>query len=295
MRILVTGREGQVARSLAERAHGRPDLELVFAQRPDFDLEDDRSIERTVNDVAPDLVISAAAYTAVDKAEEEPERAERINARAPAVLARATAHAAIPLIHLSTDYVFDGKADRPYTEDMPTAPLGVYGRTKLAGEEAVRTENPDHLIVRTSWVYSPFGRNFVKTMLQLAGSRDRLTVVEDQLGNPTSALDIGDGLLTVAESWRGGASTGRGEIVHLAGTGSTNWADLARYILEVSGSMGGPVATVEGIPTSAWPTAATRPTNSRLDTARLAELFGFVAPHWQRSVGLVVERLLSKT
>lgn len=287
MKILVTGRDGQVAQSLAERHGGH---ELVFAARPDLDLADPASIERTVAAVNPALVISAAAYTAVDKAEDEPDLAMAVNGEGPGVLARAAAKIGAPVIHLSTDYVFDGSLDRPWREDDVVAPLGVYGATKLAGEQAVAASGATHAILRTAWVYSPFGANFVRTMLRLAETRDALTVVEDQFGCPTSALDIADGIMAVAAGLKDGR--GANGIYHLAGTGETHWADFARAIFAESARRGGPVAEVTGIPSSGYPTRATRPANSRLDCTRMAQTFGYRAPRWEESLVLVMRRLL---
>lgn len=279
--------------SIAERAAATPELELTFMGRPVLDLEDDESIRRTVAETAPDIIVSAAAYTAVDQAEDEFERAQQINARAPGVLAESARAAGARLIHLSTDYVFDGRKAEPYCEDDPVAPINAYGRTKLAGEEAIRAAFGDHVIVRTAWVYSPFGRNFVKTMLALAESREELAVVDDQIGSPTCALDIAEGILTIVRGWRHNSNQGLGETFHLAGQGTASWADLARHIFAVSEAAGGPKARVEGISTEQWPTPAVRPRNSRLDSSRFREAFGYSAPHWQKSVDLIVGRLLS--
>lgn len=287
MRILVTGREGQVAQSLAERHGGH---ELVFAGRPDLDLADPASIERTVAAVNPALVISAAAYTAVDKAEDEPELAMAVNGEGPGVLARAAAKLAAPVIHLSTDYVFDGSLDRPWREDDPVAPLGVYGATKLAGEQAIAASGATHAILRTAWVYSPFGNNFVRTMLRLAETRDALNVVEDQHGCPTSALDIADGIMAAIAGLQAGR--GANDIYHLSGMGETHWADFARAIFAESAKRGGPGAEVAGIPSSGYPTRATRPANSRLDCTRMAKTFGYRAPRWEDSLVEVMNRLL---
>lgn len=291
MRILITGREGQLARSLAERAGSH---ELIFAARPEFDLLDFPSIEHTVHAARPDLLVSAAAYTAVDRAENEPDLAMRINGEAPGVLARAAAAIAAPIIHLSTDYVFDGKLDRPWRESDPTAPLGVYGTSKLAGEEAVRASGATFAIIRTAWVYSPFAANFVKTMLRLATTTDEVNVVDDQLGNPTSALDIADALLTVADEWRKAPGRGTNAVYHFAGSGETDWADFARAIFAESSRHGGPTARVSGIPSSSYPTRATRPANSRLDSTCFAEAFGHRAPHWRDALAPVVERLAAE-
>ncbi|MEP9357633.1 dTDP-4-dehydrorhamnose reductase [Sphingomonas sp. KR3-1] len=289
MRILVTGREGQVARSLAERAVGH---EVVFAGRPELDLTDAASIEQTVARVQPALVVSAAAYTAVDKAEDEPELAMLANGEGPGVLARAAAAIGAPVIHLSTDYVFDGSLERPWREDDPTSPLGVYGASKLAGELAVAAAGAPYAILRTAWVYSPFGANFVKTMLRLAVDRDTLNIVADQHGCPTSALDIADAVLGVAQAWRGGDLLGRDRVYHFAGTGETDWAGFARAIFAESAKRGGPSAEVRGIPASDYPTRATRPANSRLDCTRFAETFGMCVPQWRHSLAQTMDRLL---
>ncbi len=288
MRILVTGHDGQVAQSLGEQAQGH---ELIFTSYPEFDLSKPETIEAAVAKIQPELIVSAAAYTAVDKAESEPELAMAINGDGPGVLARAGAKIGAPIIHLSTDYVFDGNLDRPWREDDPTGPLGVYGATKLAGEEAVQASGADNAVIRLAWVYSPFGNNFVKTMLRLAETRDTLNVVEDQRGCPSSALDIATAVLTVVDRWqRDGASSG---LWHFTGTGETNWADFARAIFAESAKLGGPVADVTGIPTSGYPTPAQRPANSRLNCDKFAADFGYRSPRWEESVAVVVGRLLA--
>lgn len=285
MRILVTGREGQVARSLVERAAGRKDLTLIALGRPHLDLEKPETIGLAIADARPDLVINAAAYTQVDQAEEEPERAFRVNGEAAGDVAAAAATLGVPIIHLSTDYVFDGRLDRPYREDDPVNPLGVYGRSKLEGEERVRAANSDHAIVRTAWVYSPFGRNFVKTMMTAAHTRDELNVVADQVGNPTSALDLADGLLAMAEQWRGSGTW------HLAGTGDASWHEFAEAIMSACREAGEPSARIAPIRTQEWPTKAVRPANSRLSSARFEADFGFAMPDWRASVLDVVMRV----
>ena len=289
MRILVTGKEGQVAQSLGERCTNH---ELIFAGRPGLDLADAASIERTVTNVHPDLIVSAAAYTAVDNAEDEPSVAMAVNGEGPGVLARAGARIGAPIIHLSTDYIFDGSLDRPYREDDPVAPMGVYGTTKLAGECAVASSGAQYAILRTAWVYSPFGNNFVKTMLRLAGDRDSVNVVDDQRGSPTSALDIADAIVAIADRSRTDPNWGAYAIYHLAGTGEASWAEFAAAIFAESEALGGPSAIVTGIPTSAYPTKAVRPANSRLDCSRLAATFGFHAPDWRVSLREVVARLV---
>lgn len=291
MRIAVTGSRGQVALSLVERAAARGDVEVVAIGRPEIDLARPETLKGCLGAVAPDILVSAAAYTAVDQAEDEPDLAMAVNGIAPGLVAAEAAAAGIPVIHLSTDYVFSGEGDKPYREDDATGPKGVYGRTKLAGEKAVAAANPRHVVLRTAWVYSPFGKNFVRTMLRLAAERDTVSVVADQWGNPTSALDIADGILAVAD--RLAAGTAPFGVYHLAGTGFASWADLARCVFAESGARGGPVAEVRGIATADYPTRASRPANSRLDTARLRRDFGWSAPPWQRSAAHVVDRLLS--
>jgi len=300
MKILVTGQKGQVARALAQAfagavAEGR--FEVEFLARPEFDLAEPDKIRDELAKREFDVIINAAAYTAVDKAEDEPDLAHRINAVAPGVMAEIAASQNAAIIQLSTDYVFDGSGNRPWTEDDPTAPLGVYGHTKLAGETAVRTAAPDHhLILRTAWVYSPFGNNFVKTMLRLATDRDQISVVNDQFGSPTSALDIADGINRVLEVSSSQAQTakchGLGSTFHLAGSGQTNWCDFARQVFEESRKCGGPVAEVKGIPTSEYPTKAVRPANSRLDCSRFSAAFDWEAPDWRVSVENAVAVLL---
>ena len=290
MRVLVTGRGGQVATSIEERAPAG--MELLFVDRPEFDLADAGSIERVVAAFGPDLVLSTAAYTAVDKAEDEPDLAMAVNGTGPGVLARAAREAGAPIIHLSTDYVFAGTLDRAYREDDATGPMGVYGITKLAGEDAVRASGADYAIVRTSWVYSPFGANFVKTMLRVAGERDTLTVVADQYGCPTSALDIADALFAIVAAWSAQKGRGANALYHFAGTGDTSWAGLAREVFASSATLGGPVATVTDVSTAEWPTKAVRPANSRLDSSAFKDAFGYSSPPWQQSVREVVARLV---
>jgi len=291
MRILVTGRDGQLARSLAERAAESPDLSLETVGRPGLDLERPESIAAAIAAAAPDVVVNAAAYTAVDQAEDEPERAFRINGEAAGEVAAAARRAGARIIQVSTDYVFDGSADGAYSETSPTNPLGVYGRSKLEGERRVAEAGPDHLVLRTAWVYSPFGRNFVKTMLGAAQARDELNVVDDQHGNPTSALDIADGILAILSRWTTEPALGLGQIYHLAGTGTTSWCGLARQIFAEAAPLGLPVASVQPIRTEDWPTRAVRPRNSRLDCGKLGSDFGFRAPRWEESVAATVRRL----
>ena len=286
MKVLVTGTEGQLARSLVERGALHPEIELVTLGRPELDLEQSGSGAAAVAQIAPDIIINAAAYTAVDQAEDESERAFRINADAAGEIAAAAAKAGAPVIQLSTDYVFDGNGSGAYSEDAPVSPLGVYGRSKLVGEEQVRAANPRHAIVRTAWVYSPFGKNFVKSIVAAAGVRDRLTVVDDQRGSPSSALDLADGLLAMVK-----ADSGWGETYHLAGSGETSGCDFAREIMDQCAANGLPHVPVDPIRTEDWPTRAVRPRNSVLDSGKFSQTFGFVMPDWRASTREVVERL----
>jgi dTDP-4-dehydrorhamnose reductase len=292
MRLLVTGHEGQVARSLVERGAARPGVEVVAVGRPELDLLDPASIERAIGRHRPDVVVSAAAYTAVDQAEDEPDLAFAVNAAGAGAVAAAAALEGLPVIHLSTDYVFSGDKGGPYAEEDEPAPLGVYGRSKLEGERLVAAANPRHVILRTAWVYSPFGRNFVKTMLRLAAERDEVAVVSDQWGNPTSALDIADGILHISSIIR----TGRGYgLYHLAGTSEATWADFAERIFAVARDLGAPTAGVRRIPTSAYPTRARRPISSTLNCTALARDLDWRAPDWQKSVSVVIARMLGES
>jgi dTDP-4-dehydrorhamnose reductase len=290
MKVLVIGSGGQLARSLIERAQGRAGIELAAVGRPQIDLEVPGSAPRAVVAAAPDVVINAAAYTAVDQAEDEPARAFRVNAEAAGEIAAATAGNA-RLIHISTDYVFDGRAEGAYAEEAEIGPLNVYGQSKLAGETNVRSANPEHVIVRTSWVYSPFGRNFVTAMMAAAERNDRLTVVDDQRGCPTSALDLADGLLRMIEAWVAGSRTGLGETYHLTGTGSTSWCGFAQAIMDECRSHGLKAATVAPIESKDWPTRAERPRNSVLDCDKFRRDFGFALPEWRPSLAEIIGRL----
>ncbi len=290
MKVLVTGAQGQLARALAEMG-STSGLDLHFVGRPQLDLAIPGSAARVIRDTTPDAVVNAAAYTAVDQAEREPDLAFAINAAGAGDVAGAAAEVGAPLIHLSSDYVFEGQATQPYREDAPTRPINVYGQSKLAGEERVRAANADHLILRTSWVFSPFGVNFVNTMLRLARARDEVRVVADQTGCPTSAESLALAIFEILHRWCGGQSTGRGQTYHLTGTGACSWADFAEEIFAVSGDLGGPSATVIPISTDEFPTAAARPRYSVLDCGKFASDFGVALPPWQSQVRRVVGRL----
>lgn len=292
MKIVVTGREGQVVQSLVEKASQRSDLELIALGRPQLDLAKPETVRSAVEALKPDLVVSAAAYTAVDLAEDEPELALAINATGAQAVAEAAKACGVPVIHISTDYVFAGDASEPYVETDVTGPQGVYGSTKLEGERLVAQANPKHIVLRTAWVYSPFGKNFVKTMLKLAETRDALSVVSDQWGNPTSALDIADAIIKVADQLTATPDFSAYGVYHLAGTGDTNWSGFARAIFSDSAQLGGPTATVADIATAAYPTKAMRPANSRLSTAKFRATFDWSPPLWQASLRGVVKRLI---
>jgi dTDP-4-dehydrorhamnose reductase len=293
MRIVVTGRTGQVAQSLLERAKAS-NIDVHAVARADADLSRPEEVEAVLIDLAPDVIVNAAAYTAVDRAESEPDLAYRVNVLGAEAAARAAARLAIPIVQLSTNYVFGGSLDRAYREDDPTNPLGVYGDSKLRGERAVAAANGNHAILRIAWVYSPFRRNFARTMLTLAAQQERIAVVSDQLGTPTYALDIADGIIAVARNLvdRPAANELRG-IFHMAGGGDTNWAEFATAIFAASMAAGGPSARVVPISSLEYPTAARRPANSRLDDNRLADIHGVRLPPWQQSLRACIERLVA--
>ena len=291
MRLVVTGREGQVVSSLLE-AGPLAGVDVIAIGRPQLDLANPDTVIEAIAAARPDVVVSAAAYTAVDQAEDEPDLAFRVNAVGAGKVAQAAARLGVPVIHLSTDYVFDGSASGSYVETDATAPASVYGATKLAGEQAVAAANPRNLILRTAWVYSPFGKNFVKTMLRLAADRDEISVVADQWGNPTSALDIADAILHAAATLHRDKDFAAFGIYHLAGTGEANWSGFARHILDTSRVSGGPSARVRDITTTDYPTKARRPANSRLSSAKFASAFGWSAPDWRLSTEAVVRRVL---
>lgn len=261
--------------------------------RPEFDLQRPQGITALLQSIRPDALVSAAAYTAVDKAESEPDEARAVNAEAPGHLAIAARELGIPIVHISTDYVFDGLKTTPYLETDLTAPLGVYGSTKLAGEHAVAAATDNYAVLRTAWVYSPYGSNFLKTMLRLAGERPELRVVNDQIGNPTSALDIADSVLQVVRDLVAAPDDAdlRGTF-HMTAAGQASWADFAREIMTVSASLGGPRADIVSITTADYPTLAHRPANSRLDSTKLARKHQVTLPAWQDSTRAVVARLV---
>lgn len=288
--LLVTGGAGQVGLELGAAAW--PDN--IIVHRPDrqaLDLTDPESIRRVFAATPFAAVINAGAYTAVDRAETDLTTAFAANAMAPAVLAELTARAGIPMVQISTDYVFDGAGAAPYVETDPVGPLGVYGASKLAGELAVRTGNPRSVVLRTAWVQSPHRANFVKTMLRLAGEHPRLRVVDDQFGCPTTAGDIASAVrqITLRLLDDPDAPTG---VYHFVNGGSTSWAGLATMVMEESRLRGGPSVPVEPISTAEYPTPARRPANSRLSTDKIIRDYGVVPRDWSLAVAEVVQTLV---
>jgi dTDP-4-dehydrorhamnose reductase len=294
VRILCIGTQGQVARALAERGAAAGGA-VTTVGRPDLDLMIPSSIENAIGRTDCDVMVNAAAYTAVDQAEAEQDVAYAVNAAGAGHIAAAAARKNIPVIQLSTDYVFDGESAEPYDEDTPVSPVSAYGRSKLEGEIAVRASNPNSVILRTAWVYSPFGKNFIKTMLRLASQREEIAVVDDQRGSPTSALDIADAVFAVCRNLTERPEEGalRG-VFHMAGAGDTTWAGLAAYVFEQSSRMGGPHARVRPISTAEYPTPARRPANSRLNTSKLSAVYGISLPDWRTSVRPCVQRLIEE-
>jgi dTDP-4-dehydrorhamnose reductase len=291
MRIAVTGSKGQVATSLFERAELK--AEVVGLGRPAFDLVDRASVLAGLEAARPDVVVNAAAYTAVDKAEAEEAVAVRVNGDGAGHVAEAAARLGVPLLHLSTDYVFDGALDRPYREDDPTTPAGAYGRSKLAGEKLVAERCENSVILRTAWVYSPFGANFVRTMLRLNETRDEVGVVADQRGNPTSALDIADALIVVAARVKEDSSPALRGVFHITGSGEATWADFAEAVFHEAAARGRRVTRVKRIASADYPTPARRPANSRLDNEKLGRVYGFRLPEWRESAAVCCSRLLA--
>jgi dTDP-4-dehydrorhamnose reductase len=294
MRVLLIGRSGQVGWEL-QRALA-PLGELVALDRAGMDLADPDSIHRAIADARPAVIVNAAAYTAVDKAESEPELAMRINGIAPGIIADEAARLGALMVHYSTDYVFDGRKNDPYREDDPPAPLGVYGRTKLAGEEAVRAASGPHLILRTSWVYAARGHNFLLTMLRLARERPELKIVDDQLGAPTWARTIAE--LTARVLGADGNGPGRAHeasgTYHLTAAGAVSWFGFAQAIFaqarERRADFKAPL--LRPITSAEYPTPARRPANSRLDCSKLAATFGLAPPAWEATLESCMRELL---
>jgi dTDP-4-dehydrorhamnose reductase len=292
MRILLTGVSGQVGGALAPRLRSfgtilAADLDMLDLAQPD-------AIAGRLDELAPDLIINPAAYTAVDKAEDEPDLAMRVNGRAPGAIARWAAGRDVPLIHFSTDYVFNGAGERPWREDDRPEPLSIYGATKLAGENEIRAAGGSFLILRTSWVYAPAGANFLRTIARLGRERKELRIVADQIGAPTSAALLADALTGIVAGGRQNirrcCAQAQG-LVHLAASGETSWHGFASAIVEGLRARGRSlkVETLIPIRTEDYPTKARRPTNSRLDLGRWRELVGQAPPHWQSALASVLD------
>lgn len=290
MRILVTGRHGQVVTALQAVAPQR--VTLIPLGRPETDLAEPNTLQDAIEAAMPDVIISAAAYTAVDKAESEPDLARTINGLAPEALSHIARELHVPILHLSTDYVFDGSKAEPYGEDDATGPVSVYGATKLLGEQGIRHGTDNHVILRTAWVYSPFGANFVKTMLRLSETRDELNVVADQHGCPTSALDIAAALIEIAQKMKKDSSPHLRGTFHLTAPDEATWAEFAQAIFAGQQARGGKAVTVHPIPSSAYPTPAKRPANSRLNGAKLKAAYGIELPSWRMSLQTVLDQLI---
>jgi dTDP-4-dehydrorhamnose reductase len=283
MKILMFGRSGQVATEIIRRAP--PDVTVEALGRPDADLVDPRSCAQIVHETDADIVLNAAAYTAVDQAEKDKVLSNIINAQAPAAIANAAALRGIPFLHISSDYVFDGTGTAAWRPDSRSAPLNAYGRSKRRGEEGILAAGGRWAILRTSWVFSAHGSNFVKTMLRLGRERDRLRIVADQIGGPTAAADIADVLHKMADRLCQGPRLGG--IFHFAGAPDVSWADFAREIFRLAHLN----VAVEDIESAEYPTPASRPTNSRLDCTSLKDIFGIDRPNWRESLVTVLHEL----
>lgn len=296
MRIVLFGSRGQLGWELQRALAPLGELTALSTGSHDWpaDFRAPESLAQTLRGLRPDVVVNAAAYTAVDRAEGEPGLADTINATAPGVLAREAAALGATLLHYSTDYVFDGSGSAPRNEDAPTAPLNIYGRSKLAGEEAVRASGCRHLILRTSWVYAARGGNFARTMLKLAAERDSLRVIDDQIGAPTGAELLAD---LSAHALRGlQREPALSGTYHVAPSGETSWHAYACRVIEAAAGRGRPlkagVRDIEAIPTRDYPTPAARPLNSRLDTTRFRQAFGLHLPPWQQGVDRMLAEVL---
>ena len=292
MKIMVTGTQGQVVTSLVEIARNGP-LDLVAVGRPDLELLKPATFKKSIDTVKPDLLVNAAAYTEVDKAETDRDSARLINSEGPGELAALCHALGIPLIHLSTDYVFDGTKDSPYLESDPVNPLGVYGLTKQAGEEAVISATPHHIILRTAWVFSPFGRNFVRTMLKLATTQKHINVVNDQTGSPTYALHLAKAILSICEQVYAPGGRENWGIYHVAGRGEASWYEVACEIFRILAGNGYRIPETTPVPSSAYPTPVDRPANSRLDSGKLNDVFSIQLPDWRCGIASCLAKLLS--
>ena len=294
MRILVTGKDGQVDTSV-QMLGEELGLEIIRIGLPEIDLSKPETLETPVRDARPDVIISSAAYTAVDKAETETELAQTINGDAPGALARLAAELDIPILHLSTDYVFAGDKTNAYDETDTPAPVSVYGKTKLSGEMQIRAATDNHVILRTAWVYSPYGNNFVKTMLRLGETRDELSVVSDQHGCPTYAPEIARALVAIAQQVAIDRDPTLRGTFHLTGQGETTWAEFAETIFLGAEARGRQPVRVKPISTREYPTPAKRPENSRLNGDKLDDTYGLRLDPWQDSLEPCLNQLITTT
>jgi dTDP-4-dehydrorhamnose reductase len=292
MRILVTGRHGQVARCLAE-AGAALGHEMVLTGRPAFDLSRPETIAAVLSGARPQVIVNAAAWTAVDLAESHEAEANLANGIGAGAVAAAAAALGVPIIQLSTDYVFDGSRETPYVETDATGPQSAYGRSKLAGEQAVAAATENHAILRTAWVYDAMGKNFVLTMLRLATTQPALRVVADQIGNPTYAADIAQGILKVAANLVTDPSEKLRGVFHMTAAGETSWAGFATAIFAASQRQGNAGAEVVPIGTPDYPTPARRPANSRLDCSKLARVHDVALADWHDGLERCMQRILS--
>ncbi len=292
LRILVTGKTGQLARSLQGLCETAPDLELQFAGRQELDIADPVACRALVDAVRPDLVLNTAAYTGVDAAEHHRDGAYAVNAAGAANLAIASAARGVPIIHVSTDYVFDGTTSSAYDETNDTKPLNVYGSSKLEGERLVCQLNPQHIIVRTAWLYSPFGQNFVSWLLTAAKRQPLLNIVADQVGNPTSTFDLAKALLALSRRLGRSDWSGLSGVYHLAGPQPMSRYEWAHMIIGLSRKMSGPACPVRAAVTTDFPTPAVRPLRTVLNTSRFQEEFGLDFPPPEKSIGDALEALL---
>lgn len=298
MKILLLGKNGQVGWELQRSLSSLGELLALDSKSQDYcgDLNNLEGLSATVRNFAPDVIVNAAAYTAVDKAESEPEQARRVNAEAPAMLAREAKALNALLVHYSTDYVFDGSGSTPWQEQDPVSPLSVYGSTKLEGEQSIQVSGCSHLIFRTSWVYAARGNNFAKTMLKLAQQRESLNVIDDQFGTPTGADLLADVTAHAIRSMS--QQPEKGGIYHLAAAGETTWCRYARFVLEQAQGAGVELkvlpAMVGAIATEAYPTPAKRPHNSRLNIQKLQNAFSLRLPEWQDGVARMLIETLEK-
>lgn len=293
MTILLIGSKGQLGQEIEKKGKTLFESNMVAMDLPEIDITDNRVLEKIFLNLAPSIVINTAAYTAVDLAETEKEICYAANFSGPSNLARLCKRNNATLIHISTDYVFNGKSNTPYGENDPVSPLGVYGESKAEGEKAVLAESDKHIIVRTSWLYGRYGKNFVKTMLRMGKEKDTLRVVSDQYGCPTCAADLAEAVLTVTGSLMNGMVPNRG-IYHYCGEGVTTWYDFAVAIFDIAVELGfGPAPAIVPIPTEEYPTPAKRPDYSALDCTRIKRDFGIITFPWQKSLRKTIRDILA--